>query len=194
MKKQRDKMFTKRKLLLFLGGLVLFFLAFSTHTVQITDSVNIETAYAFGAFFAVLLGPIYGLLIGVIGHTASDIILYGEVSIGWVIASGLSLFFIGLSGKIIKIEEQRFGLKQGLIFNVVQAFSFFISFYVVAGFFDVVVFLQDPVVTYSDTSLAVLLDILSTGFLGTVALKLYNFVYIGDSFKKKSKSASKQAS
>jgi len=73
------------------------------------------------AVFAAVLGPIAGFLIGLIGHALVDFSKYGGVWWSWVIATALFGLFIGLFQKSFKIEEGKFGVKQALIFNGVQA-------------------------------------------------------------------------
>ncbi len=57
---------------------------------------EIQTLTASGAFFAALFGPIAGGLIAFIGHALSDALQYGSPWWSWVVASGVSMFLVGL--------------------------------------------------------------------------------------------------
>jgi len=90
------------------------------------------------AVFAAVLGPLAGFLIGFIGHALVDISWggIGGVWWSWVIASALFGFAVGFFRKSFKIEEGRFGVKQALIFNSVQAAANIASYVFIARILD----------------------------------------------------------
>jgi energy-coupling factor transport system substrate-specific component len=105
-------------------------------------NTNLNLGIAVLAFFAALFGPIAGLLIGFIGHTLTDL-TWGSVWWSWVICSALFGCTIGAFWKLYKIEEGGFGIKQCLIFNVIQIGANMVIWGVVAPTLDILIY-QEP--------------------------------------------------
>jgi len=90
------------------------------------------------AVFAAVLGPLAGFLTGFIGHALVDISWdgIGGVWWSWVIASALFGLTVGFFRKSFKIEEGKFGVKQALIFNSIQAVANIASYVFIARILD----------------------------------------------------------
>jgi class 3 adenylate cyclase/uncharacterized membrane protein len=91
------------------------------------------------AIFAAVFGPVAGFLTGFIGHTLVDL-SWGGVWWSWVIASAFFGLAIGSFRGLFKIEEGRFGVKQALLFNGVQAVANIVSYVFIARILDLLMY------------------------------------------------------
>jgi energy-coupling factor transport system substrate-specific component len=100
-------------------------------------NVNICVQYGLLAFMSVVFGPIAGALIGFIGHMLIDFAAGWGIWWSWVIASGVFGLLMGLSAKVLKMDDAQLG-KKGLIkFNIAQVVSHLICWMAVAPVLDV---------------------------------------------------------
>ena len=83
-------------------------------------NVNLSFGYAILAVFAAIFGPIAGLFIGFIGHMLVDLTFGWGVWWSWVISSGILGCAIGFFFLLYKIQQGGFGIKEAVIFNIVQ--------------------------------------------------------------------------
>jgi class 3 adenylate cyclase/uncharacterized membrane protein len=91
------------------------------------------------AVFAAVWGPIAGFLIGFIGHTLVDL-SWGGVWWSWVISSAFFGLAVGSFRSLFKIEEGKFGVKQALMFNGVQAAANIVAYVFVARILDLILY------------------------------------------------------
>jgi energy-coupling factor transport system substrate-specific component len=100
-------------------------------------NTSITTQYGLLAFMSVVFGPIAGALIGFIGHMLIDFAAGWGIWWSWVIASGVFGLLMGLSAKVLKMDDAQLG-KKGLIkFNIAQVVSHLICWMAVAPVLDV---------------------------------------------------------
>jgi energy-coupling factor transport system substrate-specific component len=105
-------------------------------------NTNLELASAILTVFAAIFGPIAGGLIGLIGHALTDL-TWGGVWWSWVIATAVYGLLIGLFWKLYGIEEGKFGVKNAVIFNVVQILANAVAWLGVAPTLDILIY-QEP--------------------------------------------------
>ena len=97
-------------------------------------NTNISTQYGLLAFMAVVYGPVAGALVGLIGHALIDFSYGWGIWWSWVIASGVFGLLMGLSTKVLKMDEADMG-KKGLVkFNIAQVVSNLLCWFLVAPF------------------------------------------------------------
>lgn len=135
---------------------------------------NIQLAYAIGAFFAALFGPIAGGLIAFIGHALSDAIQYGSVWWSWVIASGVTCFIIGLAYPKLNVEEGEFGKADIIRFNIYQIAANIIAWLIVAPLLGIVVYAEPANLEFTQGAVAAILNSIAVGVGGTLLLLLYS--------------------
>lgn len=100
-------------------------------------NTSISVQYGLLAFMSVVYGPVAGALIGFVGHTLIDFSAGWGIWWSWVIASGVFGLLMGLSTKILKVEEGELG-KKGLVkFNIAQVVCHLICWMAVAPVLDV---------------------------------------------------------
>ncbi len=135
---------------------------------------QIQTAYGVGGMFAALFGPIAGGLIHFIGHALSDAVQYGSVWWSWVIASGISGFGAGLSYRSLKVEDGVFGRGDIVKFNLFQAGAHVLAWVIVAPVLDIVIYAEPANLVFVQGVGAAILNIISTGVIGTLLLLAYS--------------------
>jgi energy-coupling factor transport system substrate-specific component len=105
-------------------------------------NTNLNLGIAVLSLFAAIFGPLAGLLIGFIGHTLTDL-TWGGVWWSWVIADALFGFAVGFFWKLYRIEEGEFGIRQAVIFNIVQIIANVLAWVVIAPTLDILIY-QEP--------------------------------------------------
>jgi energy-coupling factor transport system substrate-specific component len=116
-------------------------------------NTNLNLAAAIVAFFAAIFGPVAGLLIAFIGHTITDL-TWGGIWWSWVIADAVFGLLAGLFWKLYRIEEGGFGIKNCVIFNVVQILANAAAWILVAPVLDILIYKEpaDKVFTQGVTA------------------------------------------
>lgn len=134
---------------------------------------SFQTAYGFLGFLAALYGPIAGGLSAFIGHAISDALQYGSPWWSWVVASGITGFIFGFACKNTKVEEGEFKFKDGLKFNLIQIVGNLVSWLLVAPILDIVIYAEPSDKVFIQGFAAAIMNIISTGVLGTALLVIY---------------------
>jgi energy-coupling factor transport system substrate-specific component len=130
-------------------------------------NTNLNLGIAILSIFAAIFGPIAGLLIGFIGHTLTDL-TWGGVWWTWVIADALYGLAIGIFWKLYRIEEKKFGVKQAIIFNVVQIVANLLAWVVIAPTLDILIYKEPSDKVYLQGLVAAGLNIAVVLVLGTL--------------------------
>jgi energy-coupling factor transport system substrate-specific component len=137
-------------------------------------NTNLNLGIAVLSVFASVFGPIAGLLIGFISHTLTDLTFGFGVWWTWVIADALYGLAIGLFWKLYKVEEGEFGVKQAVIFNVIQIIANALAWVVIAPTLDVLVYQEPSDKVYLQGLVAGGLNALVVLILGTILLVGYS--------------------
>lgn len=120
-----------------IGAALFFVLGRFVSIPSPVPNTNISVQYGLLAFLAVVYGPVAGALIGFIGHTLIDFSFGWGIWWSWVIASAVFGLLVGLSAKVLKMDEAQIG-KKGLIkFNLSQVVCHLVTWIVVASVLDV---------------------------------------------------------
>ncbi|MDR3277049.1 MAG: ECF-type riboflavin transporter substrate-binding protein [Treponema sp.] len=125
-----------------IGAAILFVLMRFVAIPSGVPNTSLNLGMAILASFAAVFGPLAGLLIGFIGHTLTDLTWGYGVWWSWVIADAVFGLLIGLFWKLYKIEEGDFGLKQCVIFNVVQILANAIAWVGIAPALDILIYAE----------------------------------------------------
>ncbi|MDR0598610.1 MAG: ECF-type riboflavin transporter substrate-binding protein [Treponema sp.] len=105
-------------------------------------NTNLNLGIAALSIFAAIFGPLAGLLIGFIGHTLVDL-TWGAPWWSWIIADAVYGLLIGLFWKLYRIDEGEFGIKNCLIFNLVQILANALVWTGIAPVLDILIY-QEP--------------------------------------------------
>ena len=127
-----------------IGAALMFVLMRFVAVPSGVPNTTLNLGIAVLSIFAAIFGPIAGLLIGFIGHTLVDLTWGWGVWWTWVIADALYGLAIGFFWKLYRIEEGEFGIKQAVIFNIVQICANLIAWVAIAPTLDILIY-QEPV-------------------------------------------------
>jgi len=113
-------------------------------------------------------------LIAFIGHALSDALQYGSPWWSWVIASGVSMFLVGLVYTKLKVEEGEFGWKDVLRFNIYQVIANVIAWIIIAPVLDIVIYAEPANLVFTQGAVACLSNAVSAGVIGSLLLFAYS--------------------
>jgi energy-coupling factor transport system substrate-specific component len=150
-----------------IGSALMFVLMRFVAVPSGVPNTNLNLGIAILTIFSAIFGPIAGLLIGFIGHTLVDL-TWGGVWWTWVIADALYGLFVGLFWKFFKIEEGGFGIKQAVIFNVVQIAANIVAWVGIAPTLDILIYQEPADKVYLQGLVAGSLNIVVVLILGTL--------------------------
>ncbi|GHV31108.1 ECF-type riboflavin transporter substrate-binding protein [Spirochaetia bacterium] len=105
-------------------------------------NTNLQLAPAILTVFAAIFGPLAGFLIGLIGHTLTDL-TWGAPWWSWIIADAVFGLLVGLFAKLYNIEGGRFGVKNAIVLNVIQIFANVVAWVAIAPSLDILIY-QEP--------------------------------------------------
>lgn len=134
-------------------------------------TANIQ--YGVLSVFGVIFGPLVSLLAGFIGHTLIDL-SWGSPWWSWIIASAVYGLIIGLSKKAIAIENGKFGVREIIIFNVVQVVAHGVCWVGVATILDILIYDEALEKLVGQSLGAWGLNALTTAIVGTLLLLAYS--------------------
>jgi len=133
-------------------------------------TINIQ--YAVLAVFAIIYGPVAGLLIGLIGHTLIDL-SWGSPWWSWIIASVVFGVLVGLASKKINIDSGKFEIKSIVGFNIVAVIAHLIAWIVVAPVLDILIYAEPVNKVFAQGAFAAASNIVTTCVVGTIILVAY---------------------
>ena len=137
-------------------------------------NTNISTAYPFLAFMAALFGPIAGALIGLIGHSLTDMLFYGGVWWSWVVGSIALGAIVGSCWNRLSIERGETKLSDFITFNVFQIIGNAIAWGLIAPGLDMLIYAEPAQKVFSQAAAASLANMLSILILGSLFLFAYS--------------------
>ena len=166
--------FNKKTIVATCYGVVLFALFFRYVKVPTGfPEVSIQTAYGIGAFFAVLLGPIGGAFVSVMGDTLSDVRPFVPQCLSGFMASGVAMYITGLASSKIKIKKGEFTIKDVIVFQIYQVVGNLLAWCLLAPGLDVVMYGENALYAFEQGVWATLPNIVSAGVIGSVMLGVY---------------------
>lgn len=154
-------------------GAAIFFLLARFVSIPVFANTYIALQYALLGFFAVVFGPVAGLLIGLIGHMLTDL-TYGGLWWSWIIVSALVGFASGLILKGYDIESGVFGKKQILRFVIGSAVIHMIGWGLIAPLLDMLIYAEPLSKTFTQGLIAGIANTLTTAVVGTLLLIAYS--------------------
>ena len=121
-----------------IGSALMFLLMSFAAIPSGVSNTNLTFGIAVLSVFAAIFGPGTGFLIGLIGHTLTDFTA-GKIWWTWVIADALYGLAIGIFWKWYKIEEGGFGVKQAVIFNLIQISANILAWVAIAPTLEILI-------------------------------------------------------
>lgn len=155
-----------------IGAAVYFVLARYVAIPTPVPNTTLQTSYAFLALIASVFGPIVGGLVAFLGHTLTDMTLYGPWW-SWIICSGICGVCYGFVGKMLKVQEGRFTTKDAILFNVGQIVTNIIAWGVIAPTLDILIYSEPANKVYLQGLTSAALNSISVAIIGTLLLFSY---------------------
>ena len=156
-----------------IGSAIYVILARFTSIPTPIPNTNIELVFPFLAFFASIYGATVGFSVGFIGHALSDFIMYGQTWWSWVLATGILGWIIGLAYKQLDLKNGIFGLKQIILFNIVQIIANILAWILVAPLGDIIIYSEPANKVFVQGISATISNGISILIIGTILLKAY---------------------
>ncbi|QQO09278.1 ECF-type riboflavin transporter substrate-binding protein [Breznakiella homolactica] len=157
-----------------IGAAIMFVLMRFVAIPSGVPNTNLNLAAAILTLFAAIFGPVAGFFIGLIGHTLVDLTWGFGIWWSWVIADALYGLLIGLFWKLYKIEEGEFGLKNIIIFNIIQILANLIVWVAVAPTLDILIYQEPANKVYLQGLTAAGLNSAVVLILGTILAATYS--------------------
>ena len=165
--------FSIRHLVSLAFGVPIFFLLARFLSVPLYDNAGITLAYAVLALYAIIYGPIIGLLIGIIGHILVDLTLFMGPSWSWIIVGALVGFSHGLIFKPGFIDDGVFKKPEIMRFMIGSAVIHMVSWTIIAPILDLVFSSAPAGRAFIQGIVAGLSNSVTTAIFGTVIIFIY---------------------
>ena len=156
-------------------GTALFFLLARFVSIPVFANTLLTFQYALLVFFAVLFGPIVGMLIGFIGHVLVDLSFPWGLWWSWIVVSGIVGFAFGLIMKGVNIEDGGFETRKAIIrfaigVTVVHAFAWVL----IAPVLDILMYAQPANRVFTQGIISFALNSLTTVIVGALLIFAYS--------------------
>jgi len=155
-------------------GAALFFLLARFVSIPVFANTMITFQYALTGFFAVVFGPICGLLVALIGHALADLSWGWGIWWSWVIASGVVGLLSGFLLKPGKVEEGEFGGTDILRFIIGSLVVHAIAWGVIAPVGDIVIYAEPADKVFTQGLIAGTSNFVITAIVGTLLIFGYS--------------------
>ena len=154
-------------------GSAIFFVLARFVSIPIFANTYLTLQYAVLGFFAAVYGPICGLLIGLIGHTLTDLAFGWGIWWSWVIASAVVGFLSGFVVKARKAEEGALEKSDMVRFIFGSLIVHGLSWGVVAPLLDIAIYAEPANKVFVQGLIAGAGNFVFTAVIGTALLAGY---------------------
>jgi len=155
-------------------GAAIFFLLARFLSFPVFANTYLTLQYAVVGFFAVVFGPICGLLIGLIGHFFVDLSWGWGVWWSWVIASAVVGCLSGFLLKPGKVEEGEFGGGDIVRFIIGSLIVHAIAWGVIAPVGDILIYAEPADKVFTQGLIAGAGNFVITAVVGTLLIFGYS--------------------
>lgn len=154
-------------------GSALFFLLGRFVSFPVFANTYVNFQYAVLGFFAVVYGPLAGLLIGLIGHSLIDL-TFGSLWWSWIIATMFVGFATGFLCKGIPVESGELGLKGVARFSFTSIVVHAIAWIGIAPALDILIYSEPSDKIFTQGAIAATVNVLTTVVIGSLLLLAYS--------------------
>jgi energy-coupling factor transport system substrate-specific component len=166
--------FTVRTIVAIGIGAALFFVLGRFASIPVFASTYISFQYAVLAFFAVLFGPIAGLLIGLIGHVLIDL-SWGGLWWSWIVVSALVGLGFGFILMKAKVDEGEFLQGKNVVkFIVGVVIINLVGWGVIAPALDILIYAEPADKVFVQGLIAGVSNAVIAAVIGTILLVIYS--------------------
>ena len=156
-------------------GAALFFVLARFASIPVFANTYISFQYAVLALFAVLFGPIAGLLIGLIGHVLTDLSFGFGLWWSWIIVSAIVGFGFGFIMKGIKVDLGEFNNAKAVIRFVVGVVIIqLVCWGVIAPALDILIYAEPADKVFVQGLIAGVANAVTSAVIGSILLFIYS--------------------
>ena len=156
-------------------GAALFFLLARFASIPVFANTYISFQYAVLAFFAVLFGPIAGLLIGLIGHVLTDLSFGYGLWWSWIVVSAIVGFGFGFIMKGVKADAGEFdNFKAILRFVIGVVIIHIVCWGAIAPALDILIYAEPASKVFVQGIIAGVANAVTTAVIGSILLFIYS--------------------
>ena len=156
-------------------GTALFFLLARFASIPVFANTTLTFQYALLAFFAVLFGPVAGLLIGLVGHILTDISFGWGLWWSWIIVSGIIGCGFGFIMHGVNVDEGEFISRKAIIrFVVFTTIVHLIAWGAIAPVLDILIYAQPANRVFTQGLIAFVGNAVTTAIVGTLLILAYS--------------------
>jgi energy-coupling factor transport system substrate-specific component len=159
-----------------IGTALFIVLSYVSIPVGFIPNTAIQPRVALLAFISAIFGPLVGGAVGLLGHALADAVQYGSVWWSWVFPEAVTGILIGLFSSRFKIEEGGFGVKQLVLFNVVQVVANALAWILVAPVLDIFIYAEPSNKVFTQGVVAFVANIIAVGIIGSLLAVAYSAV------------------
>lgn len=154
-------------------GAALFFVLGKFAAIPVFANTTICFQYAILAFFAVLYGPICGVLVGFVGHALIDFTSYGPWW-SWIVTSALVGLLIGVFTQKMDVESGELGKKSIFNFIIAVAAANAVGWVAVAPTLDILIYSEPANKVYIQGLIAFASNSVTSIVIGLILLIAYS--------------------
>jgi energy-coupling factor transport system substrate-specific component len=157
-----------------IGAVLVFVLMKYVSVPSGIPDTNLNIAAVLVTITAAVFGPLAGFIAAFTGHALTDFASGYGVWWTWVAADGIYGLLIGGFHRFYKIESGDFGLREALVFNLIQILSNFAAWLFLAPTLDIVFYQEAANKVYLQGFVAALLNSVVIAILGTILISCYS--------------------
>jgi energy-coupling factor transport system substrate-specific component len=156
-------------------GAALFFLLARFASIPVFANTYISFQYALLAFFAVLFGPIAGLLIGLIGHVLTDLSFGFGLWWSWIFVSAIVGFGFGFVMKGVNVELGEFNNAKAVLRFVIGAVIIhLVCWGLIAPVLDILIYAEPANKVFVQGLIAGVANAVTAAVIGSILLFIYS--------------------
>ena len=147
-------------------------------------NTNIALQYGILPIFAILFGPLVGMLSGLIGHILIDL-TWGSLWWSWIIASAFFGLFIGFYSFKYNKNQQKFNLKDFMIYSLYCFVGHILSWNLIAPLLDFLIYKEPIEKLLAQGFTATFFNALASIIIGGALLSAYSKTVIKENSLRK---------
>jgi energy-coupling factor transport system substrate-specific component len=166
---------SRRVLIASAAGAALVFVFMSYVSIPSgVPGTNLNIAAVVVTITAAVFGPPAGFAAAFAGHALTDIVSGYGVWWTWIAADGIYGLLIGVFHRLYKIEAGNFGIREALVFNLIQILSNLAAWMFLAPSLDILFYGEAANKVYLQGFVAALLNGVVILILGTILISCYS--------------------
>ncbi|AVH75579.1 ECF-type riboflavin transporter substrate-binding protein [Weissella koreensis] len=139
-------------------------------------NTQITFGMAWLSLVTAVFGPIFGLLMGLLGHALQDYSLLGNAWWSWVIADGLFGLLLGLVTQRLQLIFSPLSLHKIVTFNIWQGLANLIAWVIIAPLGDILIYGSKAKLVFKQGLYAGIANFFVIAVLGTILIIITNYL------------------